>query len=37
LTADGETVADRISHLDRSYDQMEAKLGAIGADNERLK
>jgi UDP-N-acetylglucosamine 1-carboxyvinyltransferase len=35
LVADGETVVDRIYHLDRGYDQMEAKLRAIGADIER--
>jgi UDP-N-acetylglucosamine 1-carboxyvinyltransferase len=37
LVADGETVVDRIYHLDRGYDQMEAKLRGIGADIERAK
>lgn len=37
LVADGETVVDRIYHLDRGYDQMEAKLRSIGADIERIK
>ncbi len=37
LVAEGETVVDRIYHLDRGYDQMEAKLRAIGADIERIK
>ena len=37
LIADGETVIDRIYHLDRGYDQMETKLRAIGADIERIK
>jgi UDP-N-acetylglucosamine 1-carboxyvinyltransferase len=37
LVADGETVVDRIYHLDRGYDQMEAKLRGIGADIERTK
>jgi len=37
LVAQGETVVDRIYHLDRGYDQMEAKLRGIGADIERLK
>ena len=37
LVADGETVVDRIYHLDRGYDQMEAKLRAVGADIERTK
>jgi len=37
LVADGETIVDRIYHLDRGYDQMEAKLRGIGADIERIK
>jgi UDP-N-acetylglucosamine 1-carboxyvinyltransferase len=37
LVADGETIVDRIYHLDRGYDQMEAKLRSIGADIERIK
>ena len=37
LVADGETVVDRIYHLDRGYDQMEAKLRGLGADIERMK
>jgi UDP-N-acetylglucosamine 1-carboxyvinyltransferase len=37
LVADGETRIDRIYHLDRGYDQMEAKLRGIGADIERVK
>ena len=37
LVADGETLVDRIYHLDRGYDQMEAKLRGIGADIERLR
>ena len=35
LVADGHTVVDRIYHLDRGYDRMEAKLRGIGADIER--
>ncbi|MHB1250340.1 MAG: UDP-N-acetylglucosamine 1-carboxyvinyltransferase, partial [Polaromonas sp.] len=37
LVAEGETQVDRIYHLDRGYDQMEAKLRGIGADIERVK
>ena len=37
LVADGETCIDRIYHLDRGYDQMEAKLRGIGADIERVQ
>ena len=36
LVADGETLIDRIYHLDRGYDQMEAKLRGIGADIQRI-
>ena len=37
LVAEGETVVDRIYHLDRGYDQMEEKLRGIGADVVRFK
>jgi UDP-N-acetylglucosamine 1-carboxyvinyltransferase len=37
LVADGQTVVDRIYHLDRGYDRLEAKLSALGADIERVK
>lgn len=37
LAAEGTTVIDRIYHLDRGYDRMEAKLSAVGADIVRLK
>jgi len=37
LVAEGETVVDRIYHLDRGYDRMEAKLRTLGADIERVK
>ncbi|ARU03899.1 UDP-N-acetylglucosamine 1-carboxyvinyltransferase [Comamonas serinivorans] len=37
LVADGETLVDRIYHLDRGYDQMEEKLRALGADIERVR
>jgi len=37
LVADGDTLVDRIYHLDRGYDQMETKLRALGADIERVK
>jgi UDP-N-acetylglucosamine 1-carboxyvinyltransferase len=36
LVAQGETVVERIYHLDRGYDQMESKLRGIGADIERI-
>ena len=37
LVAEGETVIDRIYHLDRGYDRMESKLRGVGADIERVK
>ena len=37
LVAEGDTVVDRIYHLDRGYDQMESKLRALGADIQRIK
>ncbi|MFO0114225.1 MAG: UDP-N-acetylglucosamine 1-carboxyvinyltransferase [Betaproteobacteria bacterium] len=36
LVAPGETIIDRIYHLDRGYDHIEAKLTALGAQIERL-
>jgi UDP-N-acetylglucosamine 1-carboxyvinyltransferase len=36
LMADGDTEVQRIYHLDRGYDRMEAKLRQLGADIERL-
>jgi UDP-N-acetylglucosamine 1-carboxyvinyltransferase len=36
LVAEGETVVDRIYHLDRGYDRMETKLRSLGADIERV-
>ncbi|MCA8094230.1 UDP-N-acetylglucosamine 1-carboxyvinyltransferase [Burkholderia anthina] len=36
LRAEGETLVDRIYHLDRGYDRMEAKLTAVGANVRRL-
>jgi UDP-N-acetylglucosamine 1-carboxyvinyltransferase len=37
LVASGETLIERIYHLDRGYDQMERKLSALGADIIRVK
>jgi UDP-N-acetylglucosamine 1-carboxyvinyltransferase len=36
LAAQGETVIDRIYHLDRGYEQIEEKLSGLGAKVERL-
>jgi UDP-N-acetylglucosamine 1-carboxyvinyltransferase len=37
LVAEGQTVVDRIYHLDRGYDHMETKLRGLGADIERIR
>jgi UDP-N-acetylglucosamine 1-carboxyvinyltransferase len=37
LVASGETLIERIYHLDRGYDRMERKLSALGADITRIK
>jgi len=37
LVAQGETVIDRVYHIDRGYEKIEAKLRAVGADIERLR
>ncbi|MGZ3687005.1 MAG: UDP-N-acetylglucosamine 1-carboxyvinyltransferase [Bdellovibrionota bacterium] len=36
LCAEGETIVNRIYHLDRGYERMEEKLRALGADIERI-
>ncbi len=36
LVAEGETIIDRIYHLDRGYDHIEQKLTAVGARIERV-
>jgi UDP-N-acetylglucosamine 1-carboxyvinyltransferase len=37
LVADGQTLIERIYHLDRGYETLEKKLGALGARIERIK
>jgi UDP-N-acetylglucosamine 1-carboxyvinyltransferase len=36
LVAEGETIVDRIYHLDRGYEHIEKKLGDVGAQIERM-
>jgi len=36
LVASGETVIDRIYHIDRGYERIEEKLKLLGADIERI-
>jgi UDP-N-acetylglucosamine 1-carboxyvinyltransferase len=37
LVADGETLIDRVYHIDRGYERIEEKLRAVGAKIDRLK
>ena len=37
LAAKGETVVNRVYHLDRGYEAVERKLAGVGADVERLE
>jgi UDP-N-acetylglucosamine 1-carboxyvinyltransferase len=37
LAAEGETVVNRVYHLDRGYERVEEKLGACGASIERIR
>jgi UDP-N-acetylglucosamine 1-carboxyvinyltransferase len=37
LAAEGETVVNRVYHLDRGFERLEQKLGACGAKVRRLK
>ncbi|MFZ6687466.1 UDP-N-acetylglucosamine 1-carboxyvinyltransferase [Undibacterium sp. SXout11W] len=37
MVAEGETLIDRIYHLDRGYDRIELKLSAVGANIQRVK
>jgi UDP-N-acetylglucosamine 1-carboxyvinyltransferase len=36
LSAEGETIVNRVYHLDRGFERLEEKLSAVGADIERL-
>ena len=37
LVASGETTIQRVYHIDRGYERIEAKLRAVGADIERIR
>lgn len=37
LVAEGETVVNRVYHLDRGYERLEEKLKGVGANIERIK
>ncbi|MCU7857323.1 MAG: UDP-N-acetylglucosamine 1-carboxyvinyltransferase, partial [Candidatus Thiodiazotropha sp. (ex Lucinoma borealis)] len=36
LVADGETLVDRIYHIDRGYENIEEKLAGLGSEIRRL-
>jgi UDP-N-acetylglucosamine 1-carboxyvinyltransferase len=37
LAAEGETTINRVYHLDRGFEALEAKLGRCGADIKRVR
>ena len=37
LVARGETLIDRVYHIDRGYERIEAKLGHVGAGIRRVE
>jgi UDP-N-acetylglucosamine 1-carboxyvinyltransferase len=37
LAAEGETIIDRVYHIDRGYEKIETKLKEVGADIERMR
>jgi UDP-N-acetylglucosamine 1-carboxyvinyltransferase len=37
LVAEGETIVNRVYHLDRGYEHLEEKFKAVGAEIERIK
>jgi UDP-N-acetylglucosamine 1-carboxyvinyltransferase len=37
LVADGETIIERVYHIDRGYERIESKLRTLGANIERLR
>jgi UDP-N-acetylglucosamine 1-carboxyvinyltransferase len=37
LAAEGETIIDRVYHIDRGYERIEEKLRSVGGDIERFR
>jgi UDP-N-acetylglucosamine 1-carboxyvinyltransferase len=37
LAAKGETIVDRVYHMDRGYERIEQKLASVGANIRRVK
>jgi UDP-N-acetylglucosamine 1-carboxyvinyltransferase len=36
LIADGESILDRVYHMDRGYERIEEKLASVGAQIRRM-
>jgi UDP-N-acetylglucosamine 1-carboxyvinyltransferase len=36
LVADGESILDRVYHMDRGYERIEEKLQSLGAQIQRM-
>jgi UDP-N-acetylglucosamine 1-carboxyvinyltransferase len=36
MVADGESILDRVYHMDRGYERIEEKLAGVGAQIQRL-
>jgi UDP-N-acetylglucosamine 1-carboxyvinyltransferase len=36
LVADGESILDRVYHIDRGYERIEEKLAIVGAEIHRM-
>ena len=36
LVAEGETIIDRVYHIDRGYERIEEKLRGVGAEMRRI-
>jgi UDP-N-acetylglucosamine 1-carboxyvinyltransferase len=36
LVAEGETIIDRVYHIDRGYERIEEKLRGVGAEIRRI-
>ena len=36
MVAEGESILDRVYHMDRGYERIEAKLKAVGAEIYRM-
>ena len=36
LVAEGETIIDRVYHIDRGYERIEEKLRGVGAQMKRI-